>query len=230
MRILGSGLFMSSFKGTLTFPYLTITTGGSNRTNCFNGCGMSSSYFTVLETIHLGDVMYFFYGCNKMESAEFPSLKNIKDTGNARGGILFVECALLKNVKFGDMNGVENASIVSSCPNLSHIEFRSLSISIRLDDWYPINAIKTSSSDLVEDTSICSNNIEQFLYNFREYIVKRLAVKSSKTYIYLHATTKSYILGEDDSHYAQTWIVPGESDTYLNTLNDELTARNWGLA
>lgn len=42
--------------------------------------------------------------------------------------------------------------------------------------------------------------------------------------------TNSYILGEDDSHYASTWIVPGESDTYLNTLNDELTARNWGLA
>ena len=112
-----------------------------------------------------------------------------------------------------------------------HLEFgHGMKITIRLNSWYPTNALKTDSSDLVEDASICSNNLEQFLYNFREYIVKRLSIMSSKTYIYLHATTKSYILGTDESAYASTWIVPLESDTYLNTLNDELTARNWGLA
>ena len=92
--------------------------------------------------------------------------------------------------------------------------------------WCPSNALVSTISTLVEDSDICLNNLEQFLYNFREYIVKRLATVESKTYVYLHATTKSYILGE----YAQSWTVPGESETYYVSLNNELTNRNWGLA
>ena len=138
----------------------------------------------------------------------------------------------LKLVRFGTLEtftgswtGAKNFMINNN--NLIRIEIGIGSKpSMDLSLHNPTNAYLTSSSSLVEDTDICSNNLEQFLYNFREYIVKRLATNSSKTYIYLHATTKSYILGE----YAQSWTVPGESETYYISLNDELTNRNWGLA
>ena len=135
--------------------------------------------------------------------------------------------------KVGNMTSSANLCRYGTDPTYSLIRLEigdGVEKSVNFQNWLPSQAFSITSSDLVEDSSVCSNNLEQFLYNFREYIVKRLATKSSKTYIYLHATTKSYILGEDDSHYAANWIVPGESDTYLNTLNDELTTRNWGLA
>lgn len=118
--------------------------------------------------------------------------------------------------------------------SLIHIEMGDgsiqISISIKFNQWLPSYGFSTNSSSLVENPDLCSNNLEQFLYNFREYIVKRLATNSSKTYIYLHATTKSYILGTDESAYSSTWIVPGEDKTYLESLNEELANRNWGLA
>ena len=138
----------------------------------------------------------------------------------------------LKLVRFGTLEtftgswtGANNFMINNN--NLIRIEIGIDSKpSMNLSLHNPTNAYLISSSSLVEDTDVCANNLEQFLYNFREYIVKRLAVKSAKTYIYLHATTKSYILGE----YAQSWTVPGESETYYVSLNNELTNTNWGLA
>ena len=188
----------------------------------------------ILSTKQTGYGAEIIRGSNTTKSIIFGCLSEIRIsryTGDYTP--YFCNQGLLNKLIFNEtitiFNGMEYMLLNSKY--CCHLEFgHGMEITIRLNSWYPTNALKADSSDLVEDTSICSNNLEQFLYNFREYIIKRLATKSSKTYIYLHATTKSYILGEDESHYAQTWIVPGESDTYINTLNDELTTRNWGLA
>ena len=169
----------------------------------------------------------FITHSNSLISAIFPSLSIICPLTNSGSACAFiVDANNLRILKLGSL--IENTKdIVYSTNSLVHLEIGGNSnCNIRLAYWNPINALDSSSSSLVEDTDICSNNLEQFLYNFREYIVKRLAVKSAKTYIYLHATTKSFILGD----YAQSWTVSGESDTYYVSLNNELTNRNWGLA
>ena len=159
-------------------------------------------------------------------SANFPSLSIICPLPGYETCAFIVNANKLRTLKLGSLTeNIQN--IVYSTNSLIHLEIgENSNCNIRLAYWNPINALDSSSSSLVEDTDMFSNNLEQFLYNFREYIVKRLATNSSKTYIYLHATTKSYILGE----YAQSWTVPGESETYYVSLNNELTNRNWGLA
>ena len=166
------------------------------------------------------------WNSNSLEIINMPSL-NIM---NYMIGRFIGNCPNLKIIILGNVESQKDMFLDNLRKSLIHIEASSISCAFYATLWLPTNAFLTDSSDLVEDTSICSNNLEQFLYNFRECIIKRLVTQASTKYIYLHTTTKSYILGTDGSHYSSNWIVPGESDTYLNTLNDELTARNWGLA
>lgn len=95
--------------------------------------------------------------------------------------------------------------------------------------WYPSLAFNVYD-DLVTD-SFCNNNYEQFLYNFRTYIIDRLYdyTGSTKRYVYLHATTKSVVFGEDESGYANTYYMPGEQIDYVTSLNQKLTDINWGV-
>ena len=198
-------------------------------------------YLPYLERVNNSWGAIAFSNLPLLEEFIAPNLNSIFVDG---AHSLLSNCPNIRKIVLGEIfNKIEiwgitkntfNDIIANNHNNLIHVEIGANGVDtykpLQWETYIPNNAIVRNKSNLVEDTSICSNNLEQFLYNFREYVIKRLSIQSSKTYIYLHVTTKSYILGEDDSHYAQTWIVPGESDTYLNTLNDELTARNWGLA
>ena len=172
----------------------------------------------------------------------FPSTKRLGTGGNwdyiLQYGSEQEKYDYTKKVVYGSieyMHSYIKGGIASPSRNCVHFEFGAdgaggVTCSLDINLYNPTYCYYTNVDNLVEDTSICSNNLEQFLYNFREYIVKRLSPQTSTKYVYMNPTALSYVLGTDISQYAATWIVPGESDTYLTTLNTELTTRKWGLA
>ena len=97
--------------------------------------------------------------------------------------------------------------------------------------WVP-SALPLFESSLVEDTDICSNNLEQFLYNFRTYIIDRVFNYSSgsKHTITLHSIVYNIVLGLDETSYASTFHMPNEDIDYVTSLNQKLSSINWGLA
>ena len=57
--------------------------------------------------------------------------------------------------------------------NLIHLEIGS-DVSCKLANWNPTNALDASRTDLIEEGSTATNNLQQFLYNFKTYIAERL--------------------------------------------------------
>ena len=120
-------------------------------------------------------------------------------------------------------------------PNLVHLEVgEDTAISLGFMQYdEPSNAISKLKIDLIEDPSICVNNLEQFLYNFRTYIINRLHdyKGGSKHTITLRKVVYNAVLGLDTEGYANTFHMPDEPNVdYVTSLNQKLTDINWGLA
>ena len=57
--------------------------------------------------------------------------------------------------------------------NLIHLEIGS-DVSCNIENWNPTNALDASRTDLIEEGSTATNNLHQFLSNFKTYIAERL--------------------------------------------------------
>ena len=121
--------------------------------------------------------------------------------------------------------------------DLVHIEFGyggdEITVSFGLRYWNPHNALNSALDTLIEDADLFTNNLQQFLYNFRTYIINRLYnyKGGTKHIITLHTNVYNIVLGLDESGYANTFHMPDEpSIDYVTSLNQKLTDINWGLA
>ena len=108
------------------------------------------------------------------------------DTGGYYGGLL-VNCPELRVLVVGQiktqatsMNILKDANGDSNMPNLIHLEIGSgVEVSLNFSRWNPTMALRidTTASDYVdlrEDTTTYQNNQQQFLANFRAYILDKL--------------------------------------------------------
>ena len=78
-------------------------------------------------------------------------------------------------------------------PDLIHLEIGS-DVSCNLANWSPTNALDAIGTDLVEDPTAHPtwNNLQQFLQNFRSFIVLRLANRKTTTALTLTLSANVY--------------------------------------
>lgn len=171
----------------------------------------------------------FAKNCKNLEVLYVPKLTKFFYT------YTILSCPKCRKIVYGSCDSAYSVYgygdfVGSEC--LTHMEFgHDTTIEPHLVNWNPTEALLTTSTNLIEDKDICSNNLEQFLYNFREYILKRLKnIYTNKIYVYLHQNVKQYILGEDDEAYAASWTVPGENVTYYVSIQNILIDKNIGIA
>ena len=93
--------------------------------------------------------------------------------------------------------------------------------------WSPTNALDASSTDLVEDPTAHPtwNNLQQFLQNFRSFIVLRLANRKSTTALTLTLSANVYnaVTGANSGWASQHTLAElGITDNDLTDLETEL--------
>lgn len=117
------------------------------------------------------------------------------------------------NMKIMILGSVESGSITNwlsgTADRLIHFEFGAdglggLKISMNLSWWTATNCLDESRTDLIEEGSTATNNLQQFLQNFKTYILLRLAPMTSGTTktLTLSAAVYRAIYGLDNSDVA----------------------------
>ena len=96
-------------------------------------------------------------------------------------------------VRFGTLTECSNFLFSGTSPNIIDLEFgQGTSCSLYLANWNPTNALDASRTDLIEEGSTAANNLEQFLSNFRSFIVLRLANRKTTTALTLTLSANVY--------------------------------------
>ena len=123
--------------------------------------------------------------CPNLEEIYAPSLSyiNYNYWHYSRNENSFYGAISLRKTIFGAPNQIfkvlDHGEDGYNCLNWIHLEFSGeVGISMNLIGWSPTNALDASRTDLVEDPT-ASNNLEQFLSNFRLYIADRLSDNGS---------------------------------------------------
>ena len=116
----------------------------------------------------------------------------------------------------------------SSTANLVHLELgEGFNYSLNTRQWSPTNALDPTGTDLVEDPTAHPtwNNLQQFLQNFRSFIVLRLANRKSTTALTLTLSANVYnaVTGANSGWASQHTLAElGITDNDLTDLETEL--------
>ena len=182
------GPFYNCFTATteLNFPSLERVDFGSNYTPWLRLGKMRTFTAENMNIIRSNGTNSPMFGeCPNLEEIDFPRLAYVNhyDIRYKNGGVAY-DCPKLWKVRLGGLNdatgygyGTENAIGFPDCPNLVHLEIGcdepvAKSVDAR---WYdPTNALDASRTDLIEEGSTATNNLQQFLQNFKTYIAERL--------------------------------------------------------
>ena len=97
------------------------------------------------------------------------------------------------------------------CVDLIHIEFGNwggtVNASISLKGWSPTNALDVSRTDLIEEGSTATNNLQQFLSNFKTYIAERLTDKGKGLTLTLSQEVRNAIHAAEDEYGIENIII-----------------------
>lgn len=112
-------------------------------------------------------------------------------------------------------------------PNLIHLEFIG-NVNVNLNTirvWSPTNALDSTLTDLIEDSNRCTNNREQFLVNFIEYILHKLQDRTGKSKLTLTLSATVYdAIFSDESGFEYEGQPIGE---YVTSY---IAGINWSVA
>ena len=90
--------------------------------------------------------------------------------------------------------------------NLIHLEIGS-DVSCHLENWSPTNALDASRTDLIEEGSTATNNLQQFLSNFKTYIAERLTDKGTGLTLTLSQEVRNAIHAAEDEYGIENIII-----------------------
>ena len=90
--------------------------------------------------------------------------------------------------------------------NLIHLEIGS-DVSCNLAHWSPTNALDASRTDLIEEGSTATNNLQQFLSNFKTYIAERLTDKGTGLTLTLSQEVRNAIHTAEDEYGIENIII-----------------------
>ena len=223
----------------ITFPSLKYTKYVSNLCGFMLNCYMKELYLPNLSQADCygGNGVLF----HSMPNVEIIYCPNMEYTGTYINeyekvcGFAY-NCPKLRYVCLGNLKGGRNIFGLgfNYCKSLIRLEIgEGTAINLPLYLWYPTDAIDRNSDNLVENADLFNDNLEQFLYNFRMYIINKVYnyTGGSRHTITLRKVIYNLVLGLDESGYANTFHMPDEpSIDYVTSLNQKLTDINWGLA
>ena len=182
-------------------------------------------YAEDLEYYGAWDYTNIFEDCQNLEEIYFSGMKG-RNLGVLSG--LINNMPALWLLKFGDFaqfDYIGYGTFIGSVPNLIHLEFKSLSCALSLAGWNPSNALDASRTDLIEEGSTATNNLQQFLTNFRSFIILRLANRKSTTALTLTLSAAVYnaVTGADSGWASlHTLAELGITDNDLTELETDL--------
>ena len=91
---------------------------------------------------------------------------------------------------------------------LIHFELgNGVGISLNFSWWFPTNAIDASRTDLIEEGSTATNNLQQFLQNFKTYIAERLTDKGTGLTLTLSQEVRNAIHAAEDEYGIENIII-----------------------
>ena len=80
-------------------------------------------------------------------------------------------------------------------------------MSFNIGQWSPTNALDASRTDLIEEGSTATNNLQQFLQNFREFIAERLADQGSGKTLTLSQAVRNAIHAAESTYGIENIII-----------------------
>lgn len=174
--------------------------------------------------------------CPELEEFIAEDLEYVLPLPNYTDNAMISKCGALKKVVVGTLRAVRNYAyssgadsfINTDCPNFIHFEIgQGSECSIRMTKWSPTNALDPTGTDLVEDPTAHPiwNNLQQFLSNFRSFIVLRLANRKTTTALTLTLSANVYnaVTGANSGWASQHTLAElGITDNDLTDLETEL--------
>ena len=120
------------------------------------------------------------------------------------------------NMEIMILGSVESGSIGNwlsgTADSLIHFEFGAdglggLSISLNISWWTAKNCLDASRTDLIEEGSTATNNLQQFLQNFRDYNAERLTDKSTGLTLTPSQAMRNAIHAAEDEYGIENIII-----------------------
>ena len=202
----------------LTFTGLDhIDTGekGAPQINIIYGDKVKKIYMPALKRFRVVNASYngFFY--NLTGECEI-YMKNCEYMSAVGGGSYpqgFSNIQGVKKIVFGTPHGTFNMGIMNygdytKSYNLIHLEIGAgADCNIGLSNWTATNALDASRTDLIEEGSTSTNNLQQFLSNFKTYIAERLTDKGTGLTLTLSQEVRNAIHAAEDEYGIENIII-----------------------
>lgn len=99
------------------------------------------------------------------------------------------------------------ANFIIDCPKSGCLKFKSVQCSMNLMYWNPSVALDASRTDLIEEGSTATNNLQQFLQNFRSFIAERLTDKGTGLTLTLSQEVRNAIHAAEDEYGIENIII-----------------------
>lgn len=175
-------------------------------------------------------------GCTSIEEIILPNLIEFSSNPNGAGGVYYGSSTTLRKVVLGPLEIVNPVYLFDNwspgvLSNIMHFEVGvDTKANFSIIHIVPVDPIDNTKTNMIEDT-FCLNNLEQFLYNFRTYVIDRLYnyTGGTKHYIYVSSVVKNTLFGETDDEYAKSYNMPDESVDYVTSIYTKLGEINWGI-
>lgn len=154
--------------------------------------------------------------CPELEEFIAEDLEYVLPLPSYTDNAMISKCGALKKVVVGTLRAVRNYAyssgadsfINTDCPNFIHFEIgQGSECSIRMTKWNPTNALDASRTDFIEEGSTATNNLQQFLQNFKTYIAERLTDNGSGKTLTLSQEVRNAIHAAEDEYGIENIII-----------------------
>lgn len=215
----------------LTFPDLDhINTGetGAPQVNVFYGASIKKIDMPEVKSVRIVNASYsgYFYNLTGPCEILMPKCTSVWCAFSDNYPRLFHTTPGVRKWVLGKIESATNLMNYGNFINLMHFEIGAgTDVSLNLTYWSATNCLDASRTDLIEEGSTATNNLQQFLTNFRSFIILRLANRKSTTALTLTLSAAVYnaVTGADSGWASlHTLADLGITDNDLTELETEL--------
>ena len=207
-------LFPNVTKASIGGSSYSIASGGYNGYIKSNNT-LKEVYFLGLKSIRLiPNDNGLIYSCDNLEIVECENLSNIV-SGYVNTAMFWGNQPKLWKLKLGKITGSQvifcGNSGAGRRPKLIHLEFgEGTNVSLSsLQYWNPsyILSDNPTGTDLIEEGSTATNNLQQFLQNFKTYIAERLTDEGTGLTLTLSQEVRNAIHAAEDEYGIENIII-----------------------
>ena len=182
----------SKLKGTVSFPALKRY--GRPTADSYNG---------------------IIYGCPNVTRLDMSALEYVDHYSRNEGGATWAMIGNMQGLYEIDFGNITTwtgswtgyANFIINCPKSGCLKFKSVQCSMNLKYWKPSVALDASRTDLIEEGSTATNNLQQFLQNFKTYIAERLTDKGTRLTLTLSQEVRNAIHSAEDEYGIENIII-----------------------